>query len=1235
MAKVIGYGLQIVGFFTGQPGLVMAGKAILVADAYDQQRKQRNRARDQYNASLQDRMEMVDITADAPRTLVLGRVRAVEGVRRRWVSGTNSEKLTMIVSFAGHEIDAFEGWYFNDVEVAVDGNGWVTTAPFYKSTLTSRQHVFTASASAQTITLAAAPVAGSITATWAATEGGEGGSAAVGTIGGNNVDLTGLIPGVVVYVSYQSADGTSTARIRSWRGAPFQNVGAALAAEYPGKISSADAFAGMAVAAVDILYDPDVYPQGRPNITARMRGAKLYDPRLDSTTSGGSGSHRVDDPYTWAWSETPALCALHYARWSSGYALPTAEINITDVAAAAAVCDVSTAFTLRKADTTTSTVTLPRYRCGIVISSAADPRSSMADILETMAGRSGWAGGVWRLRAGARAAPSFSLDPSWLARRLNGNGQADGASVLRMSNGVQRDEKINRISGSCIDPDQRWQVLPFPAVQDAVLIAAEGEYASEVQYQGVNHIAHAQHLASVAIRENQASLRIEAACNLYAYRCELFDVGTLLLPRYGMTPELAKTAEVVGWRWHPTEGIVLQMAEISDAIYAPVAELVGRDPAPNSDLPLPGEVEQLIIGAITSGTVPLTDGSVLTRTQINWGAAVSQSIRSGGQIEVQYIEASATLPAADWPSWIEGGGSTSATIPGLRGGLWYVFRIRAVKPMLGIRGPWSTQGSQLIAQPPVGTAWDDIFGAGKPASYATVGKSLGLPFTSWALNGQSIVTIPDGKVGNTALRLIGADSSHPDQGNYVPIDRTKKYRARFWARPMASTAGGLYFSLQQFTDNAGATGPVNGGRSPYKPGGQNRAGHNTQFGGTDQWGEYSYIWDSADWQVGVQFVRPGFLDNFSGAAGHWDVQDFSFEEVTEVVNAQAAAAAAAGAAAAAQGAADAANAAIASISSDSVLSKGEKGQVVLDWTAIDGELSGIDAQATAYGITTEKTAYDAAVSALSSYLSGLSPAYTDTASDTAIVGATFRGKFADVYSTRQTLLNKIAAFAGTVATWAGVSGTGRPADNATKNVVSTGTFASRPTGADGDFYGTTDTLVLYQKVSGAWVGVANLSTGDLANLNTVDSAQIAANAATAVSTITASAVAVTGEKGVPTGTFSTIVTTTFTPPVACEIQLTVEGSFYVSTAASGTLGDFAMLSTRFTVNGAQVGGLRNYAKNDRIGFSTSTNGMFARSQRFAATGGVEYTVVLQGQQYVVATTCTVDYCAMRVEQIKR
>lgn len=166
---------------------------------------------------------------------------------------------------------------------------------------------------------------------------------------------------------------------------------------------------------------------------------------------------------------------------------------------------------------------------------------------------------------------------------------------------------------------------------------------------------------------------------------------------------------------------------------------------------------------------------------------------------------------------------------------------------------------------------------------ATLSKvSLGLPLEQWVLNGQSIVTVADGKVGTTALRLSGLADAYPNQGNFIPIDPTKVYKTRFWARPMSTTAGLLYFSLRQFLDAAGTQpGPVNGGRSPYKPSSISRAAHNAQYG-ADAWGEYVFTWSAADWQAGVRFVLPEFLDNYTGAAGYWEVQDFTFTEVTDI-----------------------------------------------------------------------------------------------------------------------------------------------------------------------------------------------------------------------------------------------------------------------------------------------------------------------------------------------------------------
>jgi hypothetical protein len=94
------------------------------------------------------------------------------------------------------------------------------------------------------------------------------------------------------------------------------------------------------------------------------------------------------------------------------------------------------------------------------------------------------------------------------------------------------------------------------------------------------------------------------------------------------------------------------------------------------------------------------------------------------------------------------------------------------------------------------------------------------------------------------------------------------------------------------------------------------------------------------------------------------------------------------------------------VADDTVLLISQKSAWIVAYATMLAEQSGIDAQATLYGITTEKTAYDAAISALTAYLDGLTipVAWNDLSDKTTIVGATFRANFQAVETTRQTLL---------------------------------------------------------------------------------------------------------------------------------------------------------------------------------------------------------------------------------------
>lgn len=245
---------------------------------------------------------------------------------------------------------------------------------------------------------------------------------------------------------------------------------------------------------------------------------------------------------------------------------------------------------------------------------------------------------------------------------------------------------------------------------------------------------------------------------------------------------------------------------------------------------------------------------------------------------------------------------------------------------------------------------------------------------------------------------------------------------------------------------------------------------------------------------------------------------------------------------AAQNAVDTANAAnssatlannrLASMANDNVLDRADKFAIIREYQDIIAEQSGIDARAVGFSITTERTAYNSAVTTLTSYLTGLSPAWNDTTTDTTIVSATFRQRFADVYLARQALLNRFSEIAAQRATVAGAeaglvnsnigvvggaitgigTGNGTPVANGSitvdgsgvlsgigtaninvdnRGVVPSGTLAARP--ATGSFVGQTylvtsgASLGLLSRWSGsAWVDGPTRNTGALADLNAVD-----------------------------------------------------------------------------------------------------------------------------------------------------
>jgi hypothetical protein len=126
------------------------------------------------------------------------------------------------------------------------------------------------------------------------------------------------------------------------------------------------------------------FAQGVTNrITIRGQGARMYDPRQDSTVPGGSGAHRADDQTTWTWGahcRNPAIAMLFYllgwrinGELSVGKGIPKTRIDMESFAVAANICDESV--------TKPGGGTEPRYRVDGVWSEGDAP-GSVLDMLK-------------------------------------------------------------------------------------------------------------------------------------------------------------------------------------------------------------------------------------------------------------------------------------------------------------------------------------------------------------------------------------------------------------------------------------------------------------------------------------------------------------------------------------------------------------------------------------------------------------------------------------------------------------------------------------------------------------------------------------------------------------------------------------------------------------------------------------------------------------------------------------
>jgi hypothetical protein len=289
-------------------------------------------------------------------------------------------------------------------------------------------------------------------------------------------------------------------------------------------------------------------------VTTIGRGIPCYDPRLDSTVTGGSGSHRVDDQSTWAFTRNPALQLLTYLlgwrindKLAVGKGMPVARLDLPSFMAAANACDEPVALAAGGTE--------PRYRADGIFSEADDMGLVIDAYKTTMNAELDDSDGKLAIRVLLNDLDDPIVD----------FGPDDFLSGLTWSPVADISDRFNVVRGQYTDArtTSLYQMIDYPEV---LLASVDGiERSHNLPLPLVQSPSQAQRLAKQVLQRQQYSGTLEVTLGHTGWRVQKYDIVTITHPPLGFAAKLFRVASI-GVGTHGQVQVTLR--EENAAIYA-------------------------------------------------------------------------------------------------------------------------------------------------------------------------------------------------------------------------------------------------------------------------------------------------------------------------------------------------------------------------------------------------------------------------------------------------------------------------------------------------------------------------------------------------------------------------------------------------------------------------------------------------------------------------------------------
>lgn len=291
------------------------------------------------------------------------------------------------------------------------------------------------------------------------------------------------------------------------------------------------------------------FSSGLPSrITVIGRGAKLYDPRRDSTVPGGSGPMRAADQSTWRYTaddgavigENLALHTLRVAlgwriknpvtgemRLATGSGVPARRLNLQSWIVAANVADEQV--------NRSAGGTEPRYHGACVISEGDDPKSSLDMLCTACCGRFRDTAGKLSFTIAhndlAGAATDDGLNTDDVVGPFTWDPDAALEATPNIARGKYVDASVNSLYQMIDYPEVR---LPSPDGQDRIFPLDLGAVESPSQ---------AQRIAKQVLQRKQYPRRFSAPFDIRAWKYSVGDVVPFTFAPLGFTRALFRVEE--------------------------------------------------------------------------------------------------------------------------------------------------------------------------------------------------------------------------------------------------------------------------------------------------------------------------------------------------------------------------------------------------------------------------------------------------------------------------------------------------------------------------------------------------------------------------------------------------------------------------------------------------------------------------------------------------------------------